>query len=221
MKKIVIFGSGDYAKVLFSEINNQKEYKFIGFVNEKEEDKKIITVFKKKKHKNIGSIKDCNKIQNLYGIIGVADNYTRKKIYKKISLLDINIKWESIISKKSIIQSNVIIGSGSAILSNVNINTGTKIGNHCIINSSTTIEHDNNIANFVSTGPGVITGGNVKIKDNSFVGIGSVISHNIIINKNTIIGASSFVNKDCLSNSVYFGIPVKKIRDRKENDKYL
>ena len=33
MKKIVIFGSGCHAKVVFSEIIKLKKYKFIGFVD--------------------------------------------------------------------------------------------------------------------------------------------------------------------------------------------
>ena len=34
MKKIIIFGSGAHAKVIFHEIQNLKKYKILGFVDE-------------------------------------------------------------------------------------------------------------------------------------------------------------------------------------------
>ena len=43
----------------------------------------------------------------------------------------------------------------------------------------------------------------------------------ISIGDNTIIGAQSMVLKNCNKNSVYYGIPAKKIRDREDNSKYL
>ena len=101
------------------------------------------------------------------------------------------------------------------------INTGTIIGKHCLINTSSSIDHHNNFKNFSSTGPGVITGGNVKIGEMSHLFIGSIIKNNINIKSNALIGGSSFVNNDCDKNSVYYGVPAKKIRLRKENEEYL
>ena len=34
----------------------------------------------------------------------------------------------------------------------------------------------------------------------------------VTIKKNTIIGGGAFVNKNCDSNSTYFGVPAKKIK---------
>ena len=55
----------------------------------------------------------------------------------------------------------------------------------------------------------------------TYIGIGAVIKHGVEIGKNTVIGGNSFVNKKCLDNSLYFGTPVKKIKSRKKNSKYL
>ena len=80
-------------------------------------------------------------------------------------------------------------------MSGVTINTQTKIGKHCIINTSSSIDHNNNFKNFSSCGPGVITGGNVNVGENSYIGIGATIKNGIKIGKNTIIGGNSYVNK--------------------------
>ena len=47
MKKIIIFGSGDHAKVLLNEILKLKKYNFLGFCDEKKKKNKIILQIKK------------------------------------------------------------------------------------------------------------------------------------------------------------------------------
>ena len=75
------------------------------------------------------------------------------------------------------------------------------------------IMKNNNFKNFSSTGPGVTTGGNVELGQCSHLGIASTIKNQISIGDNTIIGEQSMVLKNCNKNSVYYGIPAKKIRD--------
>ena len=214
MKKIVIFGSGAHAKVIFHEIQNLKKYKILGFVDDTKK-KIMVTKYKNKKFYNLGSINQffISNYRNVCGVIGIGDNNVRNKIFNKVNKIDKSFKWESIISKNAIINNNVKIGHGSMICSNVLINNNTIIGNHCLINSSCSIDHDNNFENFSSVAPGVVTGGNVFIKKNSFIGIGSIIKNRITIGNNTIIGGNSFVTKDCLSNSTYVGSPAKKIKN--------
>ena len=97
----------------------------------------------------------------------------------------------------------------------------TKIHNHVSINTGSFIDHNNTFHNFSSTGPGVITGGNVTVGGQSFLGIGSVIKDKIFIGKNTVIGGKAFVRKSCKSNSVYYGVPAKRIKKRNLNEPYL
>ena len=224
-KNIVVFGSGVHSKVIFSEIIQIKKYNFLGFVDDfSQKGKKIIT-YKKKSFFNLGKIRDVIKNNGgggkLYGIIGVGFNYIRKKIVNEVFKLDKTFKWETVISKNCILNGNINIGKGSLIMSGVVINTETTIGNHCIINTSSSIDHDNYFKDFSSCGPGVVTGGNVTLGENSYLGIGSIVKHGVQIGKNTVIGGNSFVNKKCLDNFLYFGVPVKQIRKRKVDENYL
>ena len=82
-------------------------------------------------------------------------------------------------------------------------------------------ENDNLFENFSSTGPKVVTGGNVKIGSFSHIGIGSVVKNNILIKENVICGGKSYVNKNCKKNSIYYGIPSKFKKLRKLGEKYL
>ena len=66
-----------------------------------------------------------------------------------------------------------------------------------------------------------VTGGNVEVGEFSAIGIGATVKHNVSIGYNCIIGASSLVNKDTKSNSVYYGIPARFIRNHELGKKYL
>jgi len=229
-KDIVIFGSGDHSKIVFFELSKYREYNILGFVDNYYRSKQPVIFFKNQNYYNLGNIKlFFSKIKkkykttkfNIYGIIGVGLNYNRKKIRNEVEEIDKNFKWEKLISKNSILNGKVNIGEGTLIMSGVVINNNTKIGKHCIINSSSSIDHDNSFKDFSSCGPGVVTGGGVKVGENSYLGIGCVIKNNIKIGKNTVIGGNSFVNQNCLSNSTYIGTPCKKINKKKEGTFYL
>ncbi len=51
----------------------------------------------------------------------------------------------------------------------------------------------------------------VTIGDNVFIGINSIVLKGVKIGNNVIVGAGSVVSKDCDDNSVYAGIPARKI----------
>ena len=223
LKKIIIFGSGHHSKVVLSEILQLKTYKVIGFVDENLNSGTVIEKINNLSFKiltNIDGIKNFID-KNTYGVIGIGSNFIRKKVSKTIDKRYKNFKWATIVSKNSILNGKIKIGKGSVIVANTTINTGTVIGNHCLINTSSSIDHDNILKNFSSTGPGVITGGNVEVGECSHLGIASTVKHKIKVGNNTIIGAKSLILKDCKKNSVYYGSPAKKIRNRKFNETYL
>ena len=220
-KKILIFGTGGHSKVVFSEILKIQNLEILGFIDEIQPINTIIN--KDLNLRVLGKIKDLKRIvdNNTFGIIAVGQNYIREKISLEVKQVIKNFKWEKIISNDSIISKNTKIGEGTVIISGSTINVGTNIGNHCLINTNSTIEHDNCFYDFSSCGPGTTTGGNVNLGKLSYIGIGSTISNKINIDENTVIGGHSFVNNDCEKNSLYYGVPAKKIRNRKKIDKYL
>lgn len=53
--------------------------------------------------------------------------------------------------------------------------------------------------------------GCIEVMDNVFIGADTTIMPNVRIGSNVIIGANSLVTKDCEDNSVYAGIPARRI----------
>tara|TARA_B100000989_G_scaffold270851_1_gene227240 strand:+ start:733 stop:1401 length:669 start_codon:yes stop_codon:yes gene_type:complete len=222
MIDLVIFGSGSHSRVILSEILKMEKYNFLGFIDEEKPANDLVHTINKKNFYSLGKIQEVlKKNKKIHGIIGIGSNFIRRKVYQEIMNINDKFIFENIISPDSIINTLEKIGEGSLIVSGSVINHGTKIGSHCIINTSSSIDHDNEFKDFSSTGPGVNTGGNVSVGENSFLGIGSTIKNNILIGENTVIGANSYINKNCDSNSIYFGSPAEKIRKRKYNEDYL
>ena len=220
MKKIIIFGSSWHSRVVLSEILKKKNYKVLGFSDKFKKKGKLIIKYNKKKYYNLGDVEDIKNLKNVCGVIGIGPNYIRKKIVEEVKKKIKNFKWETIISNKAIVDSNVKIGDGSVIISKCIINIGTNIGKHCLINTACIVEHDNIIKDYSSLGPGVITAGNIKVGKLSHIGVGSIMKEKVIIGDNVVVGAGSLIVKNCISNYLYFGSPAKKIKKRNLKDQY-
>ena len=208
---LYILGSGDHAKVIYSEVSNIKKFSFKGFINKILLNEKIFKFDKNLKLKEIGKISNIKKlILNNYFIVAIGKNNLRKKIVLDLEKKYKNIKWAKVISLKSNIDKSVTIGNGSMIISGTTINIGSKVGKHSIINTNCSLDHDNLIKDYVNCSPGVVCAGNVTVLDDVFIGMNTSVKQNTTINSNTIIGAHSYVNKNCRKNSIYYGVPIKK-----------
>jgi sugar O-acyltransferase (sialic acid O-acetyltransferase NeuD family) len=218
--KIIIIGAGGHSKVIVDIIQNEQKYKIAGFI-----DNNLPIGHKVLDYKVLGKEEEINNLINeqeiFGGVIAIGDNFIRSNVEKKIKQLCNEFKFINCIHPKSNIAFNVVMGEGNVVMAGATINTSSEISNHCIFNTNCSIDHDNRIANFASIAPNGVTGGNVEVGEFSAIGIGATVKQNVSIGYNCIIGASSLVNKDTKSNSVYYGIPAKFIRNHELGKNYL
>lgn len=218
--KILIIGAGGHSKVIVDIIQNEQKYEIAGFI-----DNNLPIGHEVLGYKVLGKKEEINTLINKHeifgGVIAIGDNFIRSNIKKKITQLCNEFKFINCIHPKSSIAFNVVMGEGNVVMAGAVINTSSEISNHCIFNTNCSIDHDNKIANFASIAPNAVTGGNVEVGEFSAIGIGATVKHNVSIGYNCIIGGGSLVNKDAKSNSVYYGIPAKFIRNHELGKKYL
>ncbi|MDD4781890.1 MAG: acetyltransferase [Tissierellia bacterium] len=217
-EKVLVVGSSGHAKVIIDILEkNNKEV--IGVIDD----------FRKKNDKTfdynvLGGIVDIPSIVDSYNckiIIGIGDNFVRKEITNKLSLLKPNIEYISAIHPSAQIGKNVYLGVGIVVMAGAIINAEAKIGNNTFINTNSSIGHDVVMCEFSSVAPGVTVGGNVTIGEASAISIGATIKEKIKIGSNSIIGAGSLLLSDCPNDVVMYGTPAKVIRNRRKGDKYL
>ena len=219
MKKIIIIGGGGHAGITYDCIISQKKYEPIGYIdiNRGNLHKHGIKYFGKLNQipSLVKKLKDC------YFIVGIGDNFLRYKIVNDLKIKNIKCKWATVIHPSASVSRTIKIGIGSLILSGSILSYNTLIKRHVCINTGASIDHDNFFGDYSSAGPGTVTGGNVRVNKLSYLAINSTVKHNILIGSNVVIGASSYVNRDCISNRVYYGIPAKEIRKRTIGENYL
>jgi acetyltransferase-like isoleucine patch superfamily enzyme len=87
-----------------------------------------------------------------------------------------------------------------------------KIGNNCTItNGVRLITHDGSMELFRKEVPNLNVFGKIDIRDNSFIGVGSMILYGVTIGPNSVVGAGSVVTRDVPPNTVVAGVPARVI----------
>lgn len=117
------------------------------------------------------------------------------------------------------------VGSNTKILTNL-FNFGSEpylieIGDNCLITSGVKfITHDGSISVIYNKFSGLplkdVYGkynkfGKIKVGNNCFIGINTIILPGVTIGDNTIIGAGSVITRDIPDNTVYAGNPAREI----------
>jgi sugar O-acyltransferase (sialic acid O-acetyltransferase NeuD family) len=141
--------------------------------------------------------------------VGIGNNATRQKIHEMLESVGASIP--VLIHPNAVIGEQVEIEAGTVVMAGAIINCCTKIGKGCIVNTGSTIDHDNNIEDFVHISPGAHLAGTVSVGQKSWLGIGSVVSNNINITSGCKVGAGAVVVKDITEPGIYVGVPVRRI----------
>ncbi|WP_404459796.1 acetyltransferase [Sutcliffiella horikoshii] len=202
--KLLIIGASGHGKVVADIALKMNKWQSIAFLDDDKSIKSSLGL------QVIGTSDDVFTHINEHEIfVGIGNNDTRQKILEILESLGASLP--VLIHPNAVIGTQVDLGIGTAVMAGAIINSCTKIGKGCIVNTGSTIDHDNNIEDFVHISPGAHLAGTVKVGKGSWLGVGSVVSNNISITKGCKIGAGSVVLKDIYEPGVYVGTPAKKL----------
>jgi sugar O-acyltransferase (sialic acid O-acetyltransferase NeuD family) len=202
--KLLIIGASGHGKVVADIALKMDKWKSIAFLDDDKSIKSSMGL------KVIGTSDYVFAHKDEYEIfVGIGNNVTRQKIHEMLGTLGASIP--VLIHPNAVIGSQVDIGIGTVVMAGVIVNCCTKIGKGCIINTGSTIDHDNDIEDFVHISPGAHLAGTVKVGQGSWLGIGSAVSNNINITNECKVGAGSVVVKDISKPGIYVGTPARKL----------
>jgi len=195
MKRVIIWGSGSFAKDIYDAIvlkNTVDEYDLIGFIDDFSStsthviDNKYI----------LGNRNFPLEID--YGGIHIILGFTDPKGKEDaIKYADLNrIKLATFISSQSHVSPSAKIGDGSVIQHythighDARIGRGVRLGNHCHIHGETTVE------DFASISPYSGISSNCVVKKGAFMAVRSTLLENVTMGEFSFLGAGSFLKKD-------------------------
>lgn len=194
MKRIIIYGIGDFADIVYYYIKRYLPYEVVGFtldrkykISEEHQGLKVVpfdeieTVFKSDTHEIV------------IGVIGEHMFDERATLIEKCR--EKQYRLPNIICQKELIEAEAL-GEGNIFLPNVVVGPFSKIGDANIFWPGCVIPHHNLIGNFNHLAPSVTLSGNTKITNHCFIGNNVTLNNKVEVKEYTFVGAGSYVYQD-------------------------
>lgn len=139
------------------------------------------------------------------------------RIFDKL-VFGIKLKFSGQYQKSAVYSKSLGIKTGKNIRITGNVSFGTEpflieLGNDITITQNVVFHtHDGGVWVFRKEFPGINVYRKIKVGNNVFIGANSSIMPGVTIGSNVVIAAGSVVTRDCECDSVYGGVPAKKIK---------
>jgi sugar O-acyltransferase (sialic acid O-acetyltransferase NeuD family) len=202
MKKIIIFGTSDFAEVAHYYFTHDSSYEVVAFTaNSENINEKLFHDLPVIPFENIKKLYPSNEFSMFIAVAYSEINKIRSKIFLEAKLKGYELV--SYINSNAIVSKNCIIGENCFILENVVIQPFVKVGNNVVIWSGNHIGHHVTIGDHCFITSHVVISGNVIIEPYCFLGVNSTIRDGIKISRECVIGAGSVILKNTLPNQIY------------------
>ena len=160
----------------------------------------------------LGKIADLEHVPHDEVIVGVGDNESRYQLFE--FLVSQGEKFATLIHPSAVIAPNVKLGIGTVVFAGVVVNSGCTVGDNVILNTGCTVDHDCVIASHAHICPGAHLGGNVRVGEGAWVGIGSAVLHERKIGEWATVGGGATVINNVTAHTTVVGVPAKALPPR-------
>lgn len=208
MKDIAIFGAGGFGRevaCLINLINKETPtWNLIGFFDDNPE--------LKGKHNEYGEILGGVDVLNewhtpLSLLIAIGSGTIMKKVVERIN--NNYIEFPNFFYKPSFSdENNVKFGKGNIVISSY-FTCAVSLGDFNVMNGECVFGHDVIIGNYNTFMPGVRVSGEVKVGDECFFGVNSVVLQQIKMGNRVKLGAGSVMMTKPKNDNLYIGVPAK------------
>jgi len=215
MNKIVIYGSGGFAREvvhLIEDINEKKEeWEVLGFIDDNIENHgEIINDLPV-----LGGIDWINEQGSIAVAMGIGSPNAKKAIMTNLKELS-NVTYPNLIHPSVKFSKFNTIGKGNVICEGNILTTNIAIKDFVTINLNCTIGHDTVIGSYTTILPNASVSGNVVFEERVDFGTNATIIQGIKVGEGTIIGAGAVAVKDLPANCTAVGMPAKPIKYHEE-----
>lgn len=103
------------------------------------------------------------------------------------------------------------IADGCQLLIRCVVNTGATVEQNVIVNTAAVVEHDCVIEQHAHIAPQACLAGGVHVGAETHIGTGAIVLENLSIGSRAIIGAGAVVTTDVPDDSVFVGVPARRM----------
>lgn len=207
MNKLLLIGAGATAKMVLEALDEMGEWGAkVALLDRSAEFDRLYT------YPIVGRSDDLELFANDYSHAFVCIQDFKYKSYYLRRVKEAGFKTLNIVHPTAYVSKFATLGENIFISALSAIDFGSRIGDVCYFNIGTLIAHDNEIGNYVTTGPGATTAGHVKVGSNTFLGTNSSVIPHVRIGENVMVAAGATVISDVPDNVMTAGCPaiVKK-----------
>lgn len=213
MKRIVIIGSGGFAKEVVWLIHNinkiQPTWDILGFIESAEKSETFgKTVFGYTVLGDETWITDYK--QDIYVACAIGNSSVRKAIHQRLSGHSY-VKFATLIDPSVYVHESVQIGFGTIICRNVTLTVDIKLGEGVLINIGTVVGHDVVIEDFSTILVNCMISGKSKIGECCEIGSGAFIFQGKTLTPNCIVAPLAAVLRNLKEPGTYAGNPAIRI----------
>lgn len=196
-KRLVIFGTGEFARLAGFYFMNDSPYKVVAFsatADRIAEGNKTFMGHPVVPFEGIETAYPPDD-HHMFIAVGYKDmNEIRARFYNETKAKGYTLA--SYVSSKASIMWETKVGDNCIVAENSVVQIDSVIGSNTIISGGCYIAHANRIGDHVFMSALVATGGHVDIGGHGFIGLGSVIKENIKVAPYTLVGAGAVILKD-------------------------
>jgi sugar O-acyltransferase (sialic acid O-acetyltransferase NeuD family) len=215
MSKLVIFGTGDIARLAHFYFTRDSEHEVVAFTVDPEH----------RRGEEFRGLPLCDfsRIRELYppgefelfvGIGYTRMNRLRADRYEKTR--ELGYRLVSYVSSRCTFLTQHQVGDNCFILEDNTIQPGVRIGNDVTLWSGNHIGHDSTIEDHCFVTSHVVVSGHVRVGAYSFLGVNASLRNGITIAPRTLIGAGAVMTSDSVEDGVY--VPPRALRLEKRSD---
>jgi sugar O-acyltransferase (sialic acid O-acetyltransferase NeuD family) len=200
--KVVIVGAGGHGQVvadIYGATSGGSTVELLGYVDDvldRGADRRIL-----------GPVSALGLIPHDAVTVAIGNNALRSDLTARL----VAETFLSAVHARAVLSADVVVGDGSMICAGVVVNTGSRIGRSVILNTGCTIDHHSSIGDFVHIAPGVHMGGEVRVEEGAFLGIGAAVLPRIRIGAWSTVGAGAVVIRDVPAGVTVVGNPARQI----------
>jgi sugar O-acyltransferase (sialic acid O-acetyltransferase NeuD family) len=202
MSKLVIFGSGDIARLAHFYFNRDSDHEVVAFtVDQKYREAETFLDLPLVSFEEVSTRYPADEYQMFVALSYAKMNKLREEKYHQAKKQGYQLV--SYVSSRCSFLTDHPIGDNCFILEDNTIQPFVKIGNNVTLWSGNHIGHDAIIDDHCFLASHIVVSGYVRIGNNCFIGVNATLRNSITIAPETLIGAGAVIMKDTVAKGVY------------------